>query len=81
MLHLSFTAGDVARTRFAPSPAPMLELTAAVATLLSEENTCFGTMNVLPRMAKRFAYCGAWKFSTAVLALGAVTDVSAGRPL
>jgi len=33
MLHLSFTAGDVARTRFAPSPAPMLELTAAVATL------------------------------------------------
>jgi hypothetical protein len=33
MLHLPFTADDVARTRFAPSPAPMLELTAAVATL------------------------------------------------
>jgi hypothetical protein len=33
MLHVPFTAEDVARTRFAPSPAPLLELTAAVATL------------------------------------------------
>jgi DNA-binding transcriptional ArsR family regulator len=33
MLRVPFTAEDVARTRFAPSPAPMLELTAAVATL------------------------------------------------
>ena len=33
MLHVPFTAEDVARTRFAPSPAPLMELTAAVATL------------------------------------------------
>jgi DNA-binding transcriptional ArsR family regulator len=33
MLRVPFTAEDVARTRFAPSPAPMLELTAAVAML------------------------------------------------
>jgi hypothetical protein len=33
MLHVPFTAEDVARTRFAPSPAPLVELTAAVATL------------------------------------------------
>ncbi|HEY2239164.1 MAG TPA: hypothetical protein VGI21_10265 [Streptosporangiaceae bacterium] len=52
MLHLSFTAGDVARTRFAPSPAPMLELTAAVATL-QRRDPLFGpwrrrTARVLP---------------------------------
>ena len=33
MLDVPFTAEDVARTRFAPSPAPMIELTAALATL------------------------------------------------
>ena len=37
MLHVPFTAEDVARTRFAPSPAPLAELTAAVATLQRRE--------------------------------------------
>jgi hypothetical protein len=33
MLDVPFTAEDVARTRFAPSPAPLMELSAAMATL------------------------------------------------
>jgi hypothetical protein len=53
MLHVPFTAEDVARTRFGPSPAPMLELTAAVATLQRRE-ALFApwrrrTAQVLPR--------------------------------
>jgi len=53
MLHLPFTAEDVARTRFAPAPAPMLELTAALATL-QRRDPLFGpwrhrTARVLPR--------------------------------
>ena len=55
--------------------------TAAVATLLSEENVCLGTMNVLPRIGNRFAYWAAWKFSTSVLVSGAETLVIVGRPL
>ena len=55
MLHLPFTAEDVARTRFAPAPGPMLELTAAVA-MLQGRDPLFGpwrrrTARVLPRAA------------------------------
>jgi hypothetical protein len=53
MLDVPFTAEDVARTRFAPSPAPMVELTAAVATL-QRRDALFApwrrrTARVLPR--------------------------------
>ena len=55
MLHVPFTAEDVARTRFAPSPAPLAELTAAVATLQRRE-ALFApwrrrTVQALPRSA------------------------------
>jgi DNA-binding transcriptional ArsR family regulator len=53
MLHLPFTAEDVARTRFAPAPAPLVELTAALATL-QRRDPLFGpwrrrTARLLPR--------------------------------
>jgi DNA-binding transcriptional ArsR family regulator len=55
MLRVPFTAEDVSRTRFAPSPAPMLELTAAVATL-QRRDALFApwrrrTARALPRAA------------------------------
>jgi DNA-binding transcriptional ArsR family regulator len=54
MLHLPFTAEDVARTRFAPAPAPMLELAAAVATLQRRDPLFVPwrrrTARVLPRV-------------------------------
>src|ERR1700761_7342789 len=62
-------------------PVPTGLATAAVATLLSVENVCFGTMNVLPRMAKMFAYWAALKFRTRVCASGVETLLSAGTPL
>jgi DNA-binding transcriptional ArsR family regulator len=55
MLRVPFTAEDVARTRFAPAPAPMLELTAAVATM-QQRDPLFApwrrrTARALPRTA------------------------------